>query len=176
MDNSPNPFGEPEAAADDKVEVVRPRSTLKFKVKPSGGPSLDQIMADAEKALDDLKDNYEVWVREDLDNMAGHLKGLTDDLDDDARVKTVNAIHGIAHNIKGQAATFDYALLTEVAHSLCAMLSKDELAASRMTPLIALHVEAMRLIISQEIKGKGGEVGKELVGGLHAAVKKKFAS
>lgn len=163
--------------ASETVEVVKPLSTLRFKVKASGGPSLDQIVAEAEKALDELKDNYEVWVREDLETISKHAEVLEDPSADDAkRVEAVKAIHGISHNIKGQAATFDYRLLTEVAHSLCAMIAKDELIASRSAELISLHVEAMRLIVSQTIKGKGGSVGQELINGLHAAVKKKLFS
>ena len=171
-----NSLPEGSSGQEETVEVVRPRNTIQYKVKKGGGPSLDEIMADAEAALDDLKDNYEVWVREDLEGIAAQLKALDAAGDEEASLAVVKAIHGVAHNIKGQAATFDYQLLTEVAHSLCGMISHDELAATRLKPLIELHVEAMRLIVGQQIKGKGGATGKELVAGLHAAVQKKLSA
>ena len=43
-----------------KFEVIKPPNTLAAKVSSHGGPSLDTIVREAEQALEDLQESYQV--------------------------------------------------------------------------------------------------------------------
>ncbi|MGE5503500.1 MAG: Hpt domain-containing protein [Actinomycetota bacterium] len=75
-------------------------------------PDLDPAaLARAEAALDALQDSYAAWLQADLARLdaalaAGDLAGA----------------FAVAHDIKGQAATFGYPRVTELAGELCRRL------------------------------------------------------
>jgi two-component system chemotaxis response regulator CheY len=91
------------------------------------------------------------------------------------RESTWALVGRIMHNIKGQAGSFDYGLVTSVA-----ALGQDLVRGlTRNTQLVFHHhdevhrcivalVQAMRLILQNEIRGDGGQVGERLVAKLLA--------
>jgi len=82
-------------------------------------------------------------------------------------------------NLKGQAGTMGYPLLTEVATSLTDFLDdlkkfNRKLADDPKTalPAVQLHVEALRLLMAKDVKGKGGPTERALIDGLKRIVSK----
>ncbi len=53
-------------SAKSHYQVINPPSTLQAKVPRTGGPSMDEMAADAEAALQEIKDNYEAVVQADV--------------------------------------------------------------------------------------------------------------
>ena len=153
-----------------KFQVINPPNTLAGKVSSTGGPELDTIVREAEEALVDLQESYTVWVRQDLD-MLDRLVSLaaTDRIDAPAKLRE---IHNTAHDIKGQGATFEFPLLTHVASSLCTLLSDNDKCDEKLLALIRLHIDAMNVVIKDNIRGMGGVQGKQLVEMLHTAIGK----
>ena len=68
----------------------------------------------------------------------------------------------IAHDIKGQAGTFGYPLLSDLAARLCRLLQTD--GAEGAGSLVA----AMAEVVRDRLAGDGGERGREMVAGLEA--------
>ncbi len=49
-----------------QYQVINPPNTLRAKVPTTGGPSMDEMAADAEAALREINGNYEALVRDDV--------------------------------------------------------------------------------------------------------------
>jgi two-component system chemotaxis response regulator CheY len=79
----------------------------------------------------------------------------------------------ILHNIKGQAGTFGYGLVTSVAalglEVTSALLNNIDLIADHHDELhrcVNALVQAMRLVLQNEIRGDGGQIGERLLAKL----------
>ena len=152
--------------AKEELEIINPPNTLKSKVK-IGGPgaiSMDMIEK-AEKVLAGLSDNYLDWVQEDLKNISAAFDELKAGRGDQKKV--LDSIFRMSHDMKGQGGSFGYNLMTAVGNELCRMIEK---LPTPITPAhieaIGVHVDSMKLIISQKIKGDGGKTGAAILAGL----------
>ena len=120
----------------------------------------------AEEAVAELAASFTTWVGEDLDRAVaalGRAKSAPG-----ANGADVQEIFGICHNIKGQAGSFGYDLMTRIANLLCDYL-RD--AADLPHPALGIvegHLMALRFILDHKISGDGGEVGEKLVAKLNA--------
>ncbi len=71
--------------------------------------------------------------------------------------------HDIAHNLKGQGASFGYPLITSIAQSLLNLLRGQEKSDPRAIKIAAAHVNALRTILDKDIQGSAGPRGEALV-------------
>ena len=153
-----------------KFEVITPPNTLAAKVPNHGGPTLESIVREAEQSLDDLRESYQLWVQQDLENIAR----LVEDAETDPGLASdkLHEIKQISHDIKGQGATFEFPLLSHVARSLHKLLDDADQSHQQLLKLVHIHVDAMNVIVKEGIRGAGGEAGKSLVEMLRTAVEK----
>ncbi len=96
-------------------QVVHPPNLLKAKL--GGEPIYDAAaVARAEAALEALKGDYEERLRDDLAALTAALEAArAEPCEAGARLE---AMRRCAHDVKGQAGTFGYALVTTLAASL----------------------------------------------------------
>jgi hypothetical protein len=112
--------------------------------------------------------------------MAGEIKKLsalhrTGVQDADHRADLAKLIFEIAHDLRGQAGTFDYPLITRVGSSLCHFTDGLDYCDDRGLEVIRLHIDAMQAIVAASLRGDGGKVGQEIASGLEKAVQKVLA-
>ena len=160
-------------SANSQYQVIVPPNALTAKISKIGGPSMAEITANAEVAIRNIEVNYEPAVQANLRII------------NDAVATTINApssapdalktIFSMSHDIKGQAATLDYPLLTAIAQSLCRFVSTGESTAAKRLDVIKKHARAMEIVLAHMIKGDGGKKGQELLDALGAAVDKALA-
>lgn len=136
-------------------------------------PRAAPAIAAADRGMQALGDLYEATLVADcgyLELCLGDL--LTREWD---RAETWRLLRKKAHDVKGQAGSFGYRLATDVAHSLVRALTPiledferrhDRPLALRI--LLSAHIDALKLISHQRIKGDGGAEGRELLGELEA--------
>jgi hypothetical protein len=121
-----------------------PPNTLQMKIPKTGGPSMDEIAANAETALNQIKANYKVVVQADQrkidDAISRAMETPTSAAD------ALQEIFGISRDIKGQAAGLDYPLLTAIAQSLCRFILNNEPAALR----------GLNVVSARQSHGNGG--------------------
>jgi len=137
--------------------------------EPDEQGSMAAVLARAQAAVDDLAKGYTTWARADVDRAR---KALDAALGDPAqRAKHVEELFRVAHDLKGQGASFGYPLVTKIGHSLCA-LTRDRVLAyeDKHLELAQAHVDAIQLVLTKGIKGDGGKVGAELVAKLEQRV------
>jgi chemotaxis protein histidine kinase CheA len=137
--------------------------------EPDEQGSMAAVLARAQAAVDDLAKGYTTWARADVDRARNALEAA---LGDPAqRAKHVEELFRVAHDLKGQGASFGYPLVTKIADSLCKLTRDRKLAyQDRHLDLVRSHLDAAQLVLTKEIKGEGGQVGADLTAKLKTRV------
>ncbi|GAB6053164.1 hypothetical protein JCM17960_19840 [Magnetospira thiophila] len=156
-----------------KGEIIQPPNLLKNKVGPPGaGGGVDAAtLAKAEMAIAELADDYMDWVQADLDSLQDAFDQLShgnEEEQDDA----LKRIFGVAHDMKGQGGSFNYPLITQVCYQLCRFLENLDHPNEKEMEVIQLHINAVQLIILNQMTGDGGKSGESLVNGLEMVLRK----
>lgn len=155
-----------------KPEFIQPPSSLKDKVAiTSNGVDLDAL-EQAEQLIAGMQDSYLEWVEEDLKKLATLYAQAQKETG--SRQPVFKDIFSVAHDVKGQGGSFNYPLMTIIGNLLCRFLERlegQEPKESHMA-IVKVHIDAMRLVISQRMEGEGGKVGDNLIRGLNAALSK----
>ncbi len=151
--------------ADKELEIINPPNTLKSKVREGGPGAVDMATLErAEAAIAGMTDSYLEWVLEDLKKLDAafvNLKAASGE-----RKAEADAVFQVAHDIKGQGGSFGYDLMTVVGNELCRLLEKVPSIGNPEVEAVRVHIEAMKLIIQNKMKGDGGPAGQALVGGI----------
>lgn len=132
---------------------------------PAGDGDLDpDALARAEAALARLAENYLSWAEADCASLRACLAEIEAHPADAA--DGLWRLFRIAHDMKGQAGTFGYPLVTEVAHRLCRSIESMPEPDGHGLAHIARHVDALAEIVSGRLEGDGGERGLALLARL----------
>lgn len=155
--------------SDEKHQVIHVPNTLRAKV--GAGTTIDPALIEqAEAAVQNMSGNFREWAKEDLTKLQA--------LVDDTKNQTANlhdhyeAIFDIVHDLKGQGGTFGYTLITMVGDSLNKFLEARKESTLDQLPVIIAHVEALKAIMAQDVKGSDNPIGQQIVTGLHQLVQK----
>lgn len=147
-------------------EIITPKHNLKkhatrLKDAQAHPEGIDlEAMERAERAMAALSSEFDGWMTKEVErlvicNMEVQALGLS------ANNRPV--LFRVAHDIKGEAATFGYPLAGRAANTLCKLLELIEDPAKVPLPLIAKHVEAIQAILREQVKGGGNRIGEQLV-------------
>ena len=157
-------------------KVITPPDTLSGKVSYGPGGVDVEALERADAVVAGLKRNYLDWVQEDFSKlMRIYEKAVeTPALE---RGPVVHDLFFVAHDMKGQGGSFNYHLVTQIGNLLCRFIEANEgvpgiVFDKPQMEVIKLHVDAIRLVITQRWEGDGGRQGKNLVAGLQAVVAK----
>ena len=121
-------------------------------------------LAQAEAAINALKGEYTLQLRADADQLAKIFASVNPKSPDAA---ILEELFGVAHNLKGQAGSFGYDLVTSIAASLCDFLRRQEgrLSAHDIKS-VGQHVQVLVRVVDKGIVGDGGETGQKIVQSL----------
>jgi len=147
------------------IEIFMPPNMLKAKV---GGRIAGVDMAAvkrAEQALANLKTEFSDWINADVGNLGAARDALAAAANNDTR----SALYRAAHDLRGQALTFEYPLVARVATSLCSLL--DGADGTVPLNLVDAHVNAIRVIVRQSIKQANDKTASVLIQELDARVR-----
>ena len=151
--------------ADDKLEVINPPNTLKEKVGTGGPGAVDlEALERAEKVIAGMTDSYLEWVVEDLKKIDAAYVKLESGSGD--RKVELNEVFRISHDIKGQGGSFGYDLMTSIGNELCRFIEKLDKAGPGEVEAIKVHIDSLKLVIDQDMKGQGGKAGEKMLSGL----------
>ena len=148
------------------VQIIKPLNTL-LKAKTGSGrvtPDLEAIER-AEAAIKSIGDDFASWAQGDLDELDKALAAAR--TNPDQQEDYITEIFRRAMELKGQGGSFGYDLLSKVGESLKIFTENRSEANPRDVEIIAAHVDAMRVVMVDDIKGDGGEVGRAIVDGLY---------
>ena len=160
-------------ADEDEPQVIRPPDTLRAKVTEGGPGAVDlEALERAEEVIAGLTDSYLEWVQDDLTKLQKAYDVLAAATDDDGRKDGADGVFQVAHDIKGQGGSFGYDLMTVIGNSLCRFIEKSDEIGAKHVEVCKVHVDSLKLVIAQDMKGDGGKAGDQLLKGLDLIVQK----
>lgn len=133
-----------------------------------------QVIRAAERRIETLIGDYAVWVEKYFESMESSLAALepSETMLKKNRACIAN-INRIAKELHDQGGTFDYQLITEFGMSLFHATDDQDMAITENTcKLIEAHIDAMRTVFKNRIRGTGGDVGAQLLTEIRRAVEK----
>ena len=148
------------------IELFMPPNMLKAKVGGGLGGADVAAMKRAEDAMDALKGEFAGWIADDVQKLAAARARYARAPDAEGRAALLRA----AHDIKGQAPTFNYPLIARVAATLARMIG--ELPATAVVPvaLVDAHVNAIQVIHKLGLQDAGDKTAQALCTELDARV------
>jgi CheY-like chemotaxis protein len=148
-----------------RLETIMRRAKQVSAAEPRAAAN---AIAAATSNLSHLADAYRDVLRVDCEDLARGM-GLLLSSDWDNR-EIWNAMFKKAHDLKGQAGSFDYTLATDLAEVLCELLrpirqefSRRNLRASELKTVLQANIGALQLIARENMIGDGGREGQELL-------------
>ncbi len=151
---------------DHPIELFMPPNMLKAKVGSSIGGIDVAALKRAEAAVEVMKVDFQEWIGEDVERLAKARARFGAEKTDDAR----GALFRAGHDIKGQAATFEFPLIARVASSLCKLIEATPAPERVPLGLVDAHVAAIRIIFRDKIKDTDNRMATELCAELEARV------
>lgn len=142
----------PPAAPPDSFDFEDPALDEPADMLAELAPDPEVMEAQAEEALDALTEEFEGWMRNDLEKMrdAWRIAQKPHANADDYRT-----LYTCAHNIRGAATSYGYPAVSRLCGSLCTLLSGTR--PGENSPLINLHIEACRAAVGAGPQGEGSE-------------------
>jgi chemotaxis protein histidine kinase CheA len=130
-------------------------------------------VAAAEAAVARLSSSFNLWVEEKVQHLA--------DLFGEAKAAQfapdhLNRVYQIAHDLKGEAATFGYPLAGRVAGSLCLLLDYVMVGEPMPEWLAVQHIQALRAMVHERVRDEGSATAQELADSLRIATERQFAN
>ncbi len=150
------------------AKIINPPNYLKSKVRISGsGDGIDMsAVARAEAAIKKLSVEFDDWLKVEVDRLIAARKMV------DAEGIAGPAgeeFFRVAHDLKGQATTFGYPLVTATCASLCTMFDKlgnledlPENISERFKLLADHHVDTVKALVAHNVKNTEHPVGRKL--------------
>ena len=151
--------------------MVEPPDFLKSKMVKGRGVDLRTVEERAEAMVKALKGEYLERVKKELGMMEQSIEAARQG-SEKSRAKSLSTVSHLSHEVKGQAGTFGFDLITVIGTSLCDYIAEIETPVPEDVEVIEIHVDAMRLVVSDNIQGDGSETGRHLLGGIRAVVAK----
>ncbi len=138
-------------------EVITPPHELRKAV--AAGDAADDPVARAETALAQLSGEFADWMHsecERLEEARQHVSraGFTK--------QTHAELFRVAHDIRGEAATFGFPAVADVADSLCRLLEHTPDMMRIPVALVVQHVHAVRAIARERDRPGSGSVARAL--------------
>ncbi|MCW2308470.1 Hpt domain-containing protein [Rhodobium gokarnense] len=128
------------------------------------GSAFDPVSR-AEQALGKLSKTFEYWMTDEISRLNRVWKTIS--ADDGMDKTTYEQLYSVSHDLKGEAATFGYPLIGDIADSLCLLL--DDFArdpGSAPLPFVEQHVYAIKAIVKEKVQNAEDPVGRQLVAEL----------
>ncbi len=158
-----------------EVEIIPSPINLRDKVKEIDEEVNLALLQRAEKAIKAMSNDYVDWVQEDMKKLQAAFDKAKKAKGDSELKSAFGEVFEVAHDMKGQGGSFDYNLITIIGDSLCRFIEKKKEYKQADIEVLEVHVNSIRLVITNGMKGDGGEVGKRILQGLNAVVSKKLS-
>ena len=150
-------------------QLITPPNLLKAKVSAGDGGGIDpDLIKQAESVIDSMSGEFAESVGHEI----ARLMKLALDLEEDMAQaeKVMKKVRSVGHELRGQGATYDYPLISDVAASLFRYTERLYSHVELSADVLRAHADAMRAVIKNDVRGDGGAVGADLVQSLEALV------
>lgn len=158
----PSP-ADPTPDAPNWFETIDVPNALKEKVAGAGMNT--DLLRHAENAVVGLHDEYEQRLEDEIGQFEADFDAMRKSGDLEPK-----RLFALAHELRGEAGSYGYPLISRSADALCKLLEKRTALSPADVGIVDAHVRAFRTVLKRRIKGDGGEAGQRLVDRLEAIV------
>ncbi|MBV6631693.1 MAG: hypothetical protein KI792_01525 [Alphaproteobacteria bacterium] len=158
------------------AQVIKRPNSLKVRLGGSergSGFISPAAIARAEKSVEAHSDRYLEQARRDLATLQATYHQLRRDRQ--SPTQYLDNLSRLGREMKGQAGTFNFHLLTRFGDSLYELTRRMNAISDRHMDLIKAHIDAIEIVVTQDIRGSGGDLGEELSNTLRAAIQRVAA-
>jgi hypothetical protein len=159
-------------ARKEPIELFMPPNMLKAKVGGAQGGMDLAAMKRAEAAIEALKGSFGQWIADDVKTLTAARARYAATPDEGARAALLRS----AHDIKGQAPTFNFPLIARVAASLSRMIGELPPGSALPLNLIDAHVAAIEVIYKKGMHDTKDRMAQALCAELDARVDEVVAA
>lgn len=161
-----------------KVQIIELPNRLRAKVGGKSGGAPGQIdpaaIARAQQQVELMRPAHAEQTQIDLTEL---LAAFTLARRHPDKPEHLRKVYKVAHGIMAVGRTFDYDLLTDIANAMNAYLADlvetGDVPNEGQLTVVGLHLDALQLVVREEMKGDGGDVGAALKSSL-ARARAKF--
>ena len=156
-----------------EVEIIPAEIDLKLKLggmPGRRGEIKEESIERAAKAIEKLGMNYIEEGRSKVATLIGQFAGVKANPEDAG--SAIMQVSMTAREIKGQAKTCGYSLLTDVADSMYRFLSDRKSLTPKQITFVEAHLGVMQNVVAHDLRGNGGPVGTELLKSIAVAKQK----
>ncbi len=145
-----------------------------FEFNADGGLADEDILEAAKAQISEMADDYTDWVKEtNSDLVQAHEDAQRSFGQAEEQMKTaMEKLNITAHELRGQGGVFGYPLITEFGKSLYDCTGASARVTENLREFVKAHIDGITAVINGNVKGDGGQIGKELLQSLEAAKKK----
>jgi len=130
------------------------------------------VLKRAEASLRRHASGFAEWAAKDLEVLAAELRTARAEELPERRRRHLDRISRRAHELRGQGGTFGYPLVTEIARSLYHFTHPDAHQDGSTLDIAAVHLAALKTVVRQNVRGRGGTVGEQILAAFQSAVDK----
>ena len=142
---------------------------LPNKLKQKSGPLQreisDDMLKNIEASIQAMSEEFLEAIGQQIDELMPLFQNIK------SEKKGMDDLFTKAHDIKGQAGTFGYPLITYVSNELCRFLEKIKAPYSEQSLHVVLaHIHTMNALFKNKVTGNGSDVEEKILDGLEKAV------
>lgn len=156
-----------------KVEFIDNPNPLRAKVGVKRDADAAALIAQAEETVQKLGGEFEGIFAESVASLASAMAEVRKTGMD--RERGLIQMRRLLHDLRGQAGTFGYPLVSQVGDSACKFIDLSEDIGTNEVAVLAMHIDALKAINQSKITGDGGPIGHELMSGLRKIISKYHA-
>ena len=147
-------------------EVIEVENTLRTKALVPGNPAdaITTATKRADRAVDQLSVEFPAWMRHESERLNEIRCAIADQ---GSSAERIDQLFTCAHDIKGQAQTFGYPVAGVIGKLLCDLIEHAPDPVKIPLPVIDQHVDTVRAIVKQDLKGEGNRQTSNIIQGLH---------
>lgn len=125
--------------------------------------SLSELEQKALDVIADMSRKYIEWAGNDV----AKLKKIFEQIQQLTGSEQDTLIRGdfyhTAHDIKGQGATFDYPLMSDLGAHLCTLIKTTDTFDETHLTVMVQDIEDMSLVLEKGLQGEGGQIGADIL-------------
>lgn len=145
------------------VEFISNPNRIRSRVKVVAGKDANEMIGRADRSVGQLAGGFSEILGESLEQV---LRARRDVEGAGDREIGIAKIRKVLHELRGQAGTFGYTLISQIADSCCRFIDRAPTLGPREAEIIAMHVDALLAVRASNIKDATEPAGAELVTGL----------
>ncbi len=157
-----------------EVWVFQLPNTLKTKLGRGGQYAFEvptDLLEKAEAELNRVALDFHDWAADYLRRLVRFVGAAEAEPEHERRRRILREVNAIAHELRGQGGLFGYPLMTTLALSLYDATQTGCAEDDDAIAIVRAHVDAMRVVVRDQVKGDGGAVGRALLSSLRDAIR-----